>query len=218
MIELREVSKVFRRGSDEVKAIADVTMNIADGEYVAIRGHSGSGKSTLLSLVGGLATPTSGTVTVGGTEISSLNAGQRARWRQRQVGFVFQMFHLLPYLSVRDNVLAGAASSDLEVRADELLMDFGLEHRLKHRPGQLSAGERQRVAMARALINRPSLLLADEPTGNLDPENATGMLDLLDKFHQSGGTIMLVTHSETAAERAQRALTLTHGALATAAV
>ena len=156
MIELREVSKVFRRGSDEVKAIADVTMNIADGEYVAIRGHSGSGKSTLLSLVGGLATPTSGTVTVGGTEISSLNAGQRARWRQRQVGFVFQMFHLLPYLSVRDNVLAGAASSDLEVRADELLMDFGLEHRLKHRPGQLCAGERQRVAMARALSTPPT--------------------------------------------------------------
>jgi len=214
MIELEGVSKVFRTRNGDVRALDDVALRANDGDFVAIRGASGCGKSTLLSLVGGLALPTAGKITVAGNEVSGMSAAQRAEFRTDSIGFVFQMFHLLPYLTVLDNVLvaapAGARSTAAE-RAKELLDTFGLSDRLLHRPGQLSVGQRQRVAMARALLNQPALLLADEPTGNLDPDNAASLLDTLTAFHRDGGTILLVTHDSLAAERAGRILELDQG-------
>jgi putative ABC transport system ATP-binding protein len=216
MIALEAVSKVYHTAQREVRALDDVTLEIQQGEFVAVRGPSGCGKSTLLALVGGLALPTSGRVAVGGRDVSSMSSSERAQFRADNVGFVFQMFHLLPYLSVLDNVLVAAPSnSQPGVRdyANELLDQFGLNERRLHRPGQLSAGERQRVAMARALLNRPKLLLADEPTGNLDPQNAAAVLQLLSQFHAAGGTILLVTHEEQAAACAQRTIMLNRGRL-----
>ena len=216
MIELEQVSKIYSTGKGEVRALDSLSLAIDRGEFVAVRGPSGCGKSTLLALAGGLALPTSGSVVVGGERISSMSAAQRAAYRARAIGFVFQMFHLLPYLNVLQNVLVSAPQADSQSKhkAAALLERFGLEGRLNHRPGQLSAGERQRTAMARALLNDPPLLLADEPTGNLDPENASGVLDLLSEFHASGGTVLLVTHDERAAARAGRSIELCAGRLA----
>jgi ABC-type lipoprotein export system ATPase subunit len=214
MIQIRHVSKVFRTSRGDVRALDDVSLEIPVGQFVAVRGRSGCGKSTLLSLIGGLAVPTTGEVQVAGQLVSSMNSAQRAEFRSRNLGFVFQMFHLLPYLNVLDNVLVGAPPGDADAvreRATELLERFGLEPRLTHRPSQLSAGERQRVAMARALLNRPPLLLADEPTGNLDPESAHALLDLLAEYHGDGGTILLVTHDDRAAERAERTVAMGAG-------
>jgi ABC-type lipoprotein export system ATPase subunit len=216
MIQLEGVSKVYQAAQGEVRALDDVSLTIDEGDFVAIRGPSGCGKSTMLSLVGGLALPTKGQVRVAGSEISSLSSSDRAGFRANNIGFVFQMFHLLPYLSVVDNVLLATNKSDGEVRfeAESLLKKFGLTDRMLHRPAELSAGERQRVAMARAMLNRPKLLLADEPTGNLDPKNASAVLDLIGNFHKDGGTVMLVTHDESAASRAQRTIALDAGRLA----
>lgn len=214
MIELEGVSKVFKTRNGDVRALDDLTFRVDDGEFVAIRGPSGCGKSTLLSLLGGLALPSTGRVSVAGNEVSDMSAAQRAEFRIDNVGFVFQMFHLLPYLTVLDNILVAAPSgtrSMAEDRAKELLETFNLSDRLLHRPGQLSVGQRQRVATARALLNRPTLLLADEPTGNLDPDNAASLLDTLVEFHSGGGTILLVTHDEQAAGRAGRVMELDQG-------
>jgi ABC-type lipoprotein export system ATPase subunit len=220
MIVFEEVAKVYQTRQRSVRALDGVSLEIATGAYVAIRGPSGCGKSTLLSLTGGLALPTSGRVTVSDTEVSALSSAQRAKFRATNVGFVFQMFHLLPYLNVLDNILVAAEdASDTNVRqrAEQMLNQFGLKQRQDHRPSQLSAGERQRVAMARALLNKPKLLLADEPTGNLDPVNAAAVLDVLDQFHNDGGTIVLVTHEEAAASRADYTIILTAGKLAQSA-
>jgi putative ABC transport system ATP-binding protein len=187
------------------------------GQFLAIRGPSGSGKSTLLALVGGLARPSQGRVVVAGHEISSMTPAERARFRSENIGFVFQMFHLLPYLSVLDNVLVAAPRKNRRAAresAEALLERFDLAGRRGHRPAQLSAGERQRVAMARALLNRPQLLLADEPTGNLDDRNADVVLDFLAQFHAEGGTILLVTHHPNAARRAAQSIDLDHGRIA----
>ncbi len=217
MIVLNEVCKCFRAAHGEVKALDGVSLQIEQHEFVAIQGKSGSGKSTLLSLIGGLSLPTAGTVLVEQHDLASLTSAERARYRNEHVGFVFQLFHLLPYLNVVDNVLLAApntaARAELRQEAARLLERFGLDQRRWHRPAQLSAGERQRVAMARALLNQPKLLIADEPTGNLDRENASVLLDLLGDFHAGGGTILLATHDEAAAERAQRKLVLSHGEL-----
>jgi len=169
----------------------------------------------LLSLVGGLALPSQGTIHACGFEVSSMSPGKRAQFRADNIGFVFQMFHLLPYLSVMDNVLLAANSTHDGIRDEvqSLLEKFGLDQRRLHRPSQLSAGERQRVAMARALLNRPKLLLADEPTGNLDPKNAAAVLDLINEFHQDGATVLLVTHDDKAAARAGRTIALECGRL-----
>jgi ABC-type lipoprotein export system ATPase subunit len=172
-----------------------------------------------LALVGGLAQPTSGKVIVAGQNLGAMSSHELAAFRAANVGFVFQMFHLLPYLSVVENVLVAAGPGDAASarnRAEELLNRFGLTARRTHVPAQLSAGERQRVAMARALLNRPKLLLADEPTGNLDAESAAAVLELLADFHTSGGTVLLVTHEEQAAAIAQRTITLRNGRLASA--
>ena len=214
MIQLDGVSKTYATNNGEVRALDDVSLSIATGEFVAVRGPSGCGKSTLLSLVGGLALPTSGMVSVDGSEVSRMSQTDRASFRAANIGFVFQMFHLLPYLNVLENVLL-ASSPDgrntSRLDAESLLEQFGLTDRLTHRPGELSAGERQRVAMARALLNRPRLLMADEPTGNLDPKNATALMDLISKFHKDGGTVLLVTHDEKAAALADRTIYLASG-------
>jgi putative ABC transport system ATP-binding protein len=220
MIELAGVSKVYRTTHGEVRAVDDVTLAIDAGEFVALKGHSGSGKSTLLALLGGLALPNAGSIVVAGHNVGKLSSSERARFREQNVGFVFQMFHLLPYLSVLDNVLVAAAAASRAASrgyAKQLLNDFGMNERITHRPSQLSAGERQRVAMARALLNRPKLLLADEPTGNLDEKNAEALLDFLSGFHREGGTIVLATHDERAAERADRIIELSSGKVVSSA-
>jgi putative ABC transport system ATP-binding protein len=214
MIRLESVTKIFRTRRGDVAALDGVALSIEHGHFVAIRGPSGCGKSTLLSLVGGLALPTAGQVVVADRAVSQMTPAERARFRNEKVGFVFQMFHLLPYLSVLDNILVAASPGnrrEARARAEQLLERFQLGDRVTHRPGQLSVGQRQRVAMARALLNQPQLLLADEPTGNLDTETATGLLDLLSEFQQQGGTILLVTHDDRAAARAQRVIQMDRG-------
>lgn len=214
MIHLDEVTKVYRTPNGQVSALAGVSLDVEPGEFVAVRGPSGCGKSTLLTIVGGLGTPSSGRVVVAGKDLVAMGSAERARFRAEQIGFVFQMFHLLPYLTVLDNVLAGAlpgAGTKARQRAEQLLTEFQLADRFGHRPGELSIGERQRVAMARALINRPRLILADEPTGNLDAENSEAVLGLLAAFQDEGGTILLVTHQEQAAQYAGRTVLLRDG-------
>ncbi len=214
MIHLTNVSKLYRKAKETVRALDDVSIEVARGEFVAIRGPSGSGKSTLLSLVGALDTPSFGEVVVDGRALAKLTVAQRARFRAEAIGFVFQMFHLLPYLTVLENVLVAAGRgrrAAVNGRAAELLERFGLSHRITHRPSELSAGERQRVALARALLNNPALLLADEPTGNLDADNASAVFEALTDFHRRAGTVLLVTHDDAAARRAQRIIHLERG-------
>ncbi len=216
MIQFDDVSKVYKTHQSEVRALDALSLTIDMGQYVAICGPSGCGKSTLLSLAGGLALPTEGTVSVNGFTVSTGTSAARASFRAKDVGYVFQMFHLLPFLNVLENVLVATESTgqDTKDAANQLLEQLGLQQRRHHRPAQLSAGERQRVALARALLNRPKLLLADEPTGNLDPKNADAVLDQITQFHEEGGTILLVTHEDQAASRAQRTVLLENGQLA----
>jgi putative ABC transport system ATP-binding protein len=216
MIHLEDVTKTYRRADGSVHALAGISFDVAAGEFVVVRGPSGSGKSTLLTIVGGLGRPTSGRVIVDGEDLVAMSAAGRARFRAERIGFVFQTFHLHPYLTVVENVAAAAlpgSPTAARQRAGEVLESVGMGHRLGHRPSELSTGECQRVAIARAMINRPRLILADEPTGNLDPENATGVLALLGEFHRQGGTVLLVTHQEPAAEYAQRTIFLRGGKL-----
>jgi putative ABC transport system ATP-binding protein len=216
MIHFQDVSKIYRTPDGPVHALSSVSMEVQQGEFVAVRGPSGCGKSTLLMIAGGLGMPSSGRVVVAGEDLPALSPAARARFRASRIGFVFQLFHLLPYLNVLDNVAAAASAaqaSSARGRAAQLLEKFQLAHRLRHRPAELSAGERQRVAIARALINRPPLILADEPTGNLDAAAAAGVLGLLVGFHRQGGTVLLVTHQEKAASWAQRTVQLRDGAI-----
>ncbi len=216
MVRLENVTKTYRGPQGEVRALDGVSLRVAAGEFVAIKGPSGSGKSTLLLAVGGMARPTSGTVTVDGTDVYALSGPARASYRAEKVGFVFQMFHLVPYLSVLENVLLptmARAAEDGRERAVELIERFGLGHRIGHKPAELSTGERQRVAMARALLNRPRLILADEPTGNLDPDSAHDVMGYLAEFHREGGTIIFVTHEDRAEQYAQRTIRIREGKL-----
>ena len=216
MIRLEEVSKVYRTADGPIHALSGVSLAVEKGEFVAVRGPSGCGKSTLLTIVGGLGMPTSGQVTVAGEDLVAMSSAARARFRAERIGFVFQMFHLLPYLTVLENVAAAALPGQEAAARDRgkgLLEQFQLGHRLRHRPAQLSIGECQRVAVARAMVNRPQLILADEPTGNLDPENSAGVLGLLEGFHREGGTVLLVTHQEFAARYAQRTVSLRSGSI-----
>jgi ABC-type lipoprotein export system ATPase subunit len=215
MIHLENVTKTYQTGNGPVHALAGVSLEVEPGEFVAVRGPSGCGKSTLLLITGGLAMPTSGNVVVAGERLVASSQAALARFRAEKVGFVFQMFHLLPYLTVLENVAAAAIAGGAPARqrAAELLAEFQLADRLTHHPAELSAGERQRAAVARAMINGPRLILADEPTGNLDSESATGVLELLKRFQESGGTVLLVTHQPSAAEYAGRTLLLRNGAV-----
>jgi len=215
MLELRGVSKIYRAGEGEIRALDGVSVRVEAGEFVAVRGPSGCGKSTLLMAAAGMARPSAGRVLLDGEDLYALSPRRRAAVRAAKVGFVFQMFHLIPYLSVWENILsplvAGARGTRDDARA--IAERVGLTERLGHRPSELSTGERQRVALARALLNRPQLILADEPIGNLDPENGRAVMDFLAEFNAEGGTVLLVTHEELAAGYAQRTITLERGRL-----
>lgn len=216
MIRLESVTKTYQTNNGPVHALSEVSLAVPSGEFVAVRGASGSGKSTLLTIVGGLGRPTSGLVVVAGEDLGGMTASARARFRAERIGFVFQTFHLIPYLTIVENVAVAALprrKSAARFRASELLERFGMGHRLGHRPAELSTGECQRVAIARAMINGPELILADEPTGNLDADNAGAVLALLDDFHRQGGTVLLVTHQESASTYAQRTVILRGGTI-----
>ncbi len=218
MIRCDEVTKKFRKNGSEVTSLDRFTAEIAEGEFVVVRGPSGSGKTTLLLTLGGMQRPSAGTVQFGGRDLYALSPADRAGLRSTEIGFVFQMFHLVPYLDLLGNVLLAAPGKPGQAerqRAAGLLDELGLAERATHRPGELSAGERQRLAVARALLNRPRVILADEPTGNLDPENAAEVIRHLAEFHRAGGTVMLVTHGTAAETHADRILRLEQGRLVT---
>jgi len=216
MIRCDEVTKIFRKNGSEVTSLDRFTAEIGTGEFVAVRGPSGSGKTTLLLTLGGMQQPSAGLVQFGGRDLYALSPADRAGLRSAEIGFVFQMFHLVPYLDLMGNVLLaspGKPGQALRQRAAGLLDELGLAERATHRPGELSAGERQRLAVARALLNRPRVILADEPTGNLDSENAAEVIRHLAEFHQAGGTVVLVTHGTAAETHADRILRLEQGRL-----
>jgi putative ABC transport system ATP-binding protein len=218
IVETRGLTRVYRTGPAEIRAVDGIDLTIYQGEFLALVGVSGSGKSTLLHLIGGLDTPTSGTIRVQGRELQSLSSFERACYRRTAVGFVFQSFHLVPSMSAVGNValaltFQGIFGMERKQRSAEALRRVGLEHRADHRPGQLSGGEQQRVAVARAIVHRPPLLLADEPTGNLDRRNAGEIMNQLREINRKHATtIVLVTHDEeTAGKLADRVIRLRDG-------
>jgi putative ABC transport system ATP-binding protein len=212
LVQVQNVSKIF----GGLRALDDVSFDVASGEWIAIMGPSGSGKTTLINILGGLDRPTGGRATVDGVEVGSLAEREMAHYRAEKIGFVFQQFHLVPYLSATENVMLAQYfhSTADEAEANRALERVGLGGRLNHLPGELSGGEQQRVAIARALINQPKLILADEPTGNLDEDNEHIVLDLLHELHATGHTILLVTHSQAIGRMADRRVELAHGRLA----
>lgn len=217
MIRLEKIAKAYRTGNlEELKVLRDLDFEVKDGEVTSIRGASGSGKSTLLNLIGALDTPTAGRVLWEGQDISRWPKDERAEWRLQKVGFIFQSYHLLPELTVLENVMVPSwlARNPDEKRAEKLLGEVGLGGRLKHLPGELSGGEKQRVAIARAMSQDPALILADEPTGNLDRNSAeTVMKLLLDLARQKKKALVLVTHDQGLAERAESRWDLAEGKL-----
>jgi len=217
LVEGRGVTKIYQAGAVEVAALRDVNFDIEAGEMVAVMGRSGSGKTTLLNILGCVERPTRGRYVLGGEEVARLSDTQRSALRLRRIGFVFQAYNLLPSMSALDNVLLPTVYSGLRSahqRARESLMRVGLAGREHHRPAQLSGGEQQRVAIARALINSPSIILADEPTGNLDSHRGQDVLGLFQELNRDGITIVLVTHEEQVAQHARRIMRLMDGRLA----
>jgi putative ABC transport system ATP-binding protein len=220
MLLLENVSKHYARRGRTVEALRPTTLHVAAGEFVAVIGPSGSGKTTLLSILGGMLAPTSGEVWLEGKSVYKLPLRERTRLRRERIGFVFQTFNLVPYLTALENVqvplfLAGIAPCEQQRRAKALLERLGLADRLTHRPAELSVGQQQRVALARTLANDPALILADEPTGNLDPGTRSQVLELLAEFYREGRTVVMVTHDPVAATRARRMLHLSGGAVRT---
>jgi putative ABC transport system ATP-binding protein len=219
MIELKSIRKTYRQGNTAIHALDGIDLHVAQGEFIAIMGPSGSGKSTLLNVLGGLDRPDSGHYRLAQDEISALDDDAASDVRNRRIGFVFQSFHLLPRLTVLENVLlpqryARAPDPEASNRARALLDRIGLGKRLDHLPGQLSGGQLQRAAIARALLNEPDLLLADEPTGNLDSNSAADVMALLRELHAGGQTLVLVTHDPAIAASAQRTIHLRDGRVA----
>ncbi len=215
-LQIQDLGKHYEGPQGTVRAVDGVSLTVCAGEFAAVEGPSGCGKTTLLLAAGGLLDPTSGRVLVDGQDPYGLSPERRAQFRAANLGFVFQQFHLVPYLSVLDNVLAPALAlptPEARTRARELITHFRLEDRADHVPAELSTGERQRTALARALLNRPKLLLADEPTGNLDPDNARVVLAYLEEFAHHGGAVLLVTHDAAALSLADRTLRLRVGKL-----
>ncbi len=209
MLTLTNISRSFRVGEEEVHALRGVSLEIGAGEYVSILGPSGSGKSTLLNILGLLDRPTSGTYELEGQDVTALSDEQQSRVRREKIGFVFQFFHLVPRLTAAENVelplvLAGVAPAERKPRVERLLSEFGISHRARHRPDQLSGGERQRVAIARAMVMQPAAILADEPTGNLDQNTGSEVLQLLEGLNARGMTLVLVTHDAVLGRRARR--------------
>ncbi len=217
MIECQSVSKLYQTRKGVVESLRDLDLAVGKGEFVIIRGPSGCGKSTLLFLLGGMLHPSGGRVMIDGQDIYGMSESRRNAFRAERIGFIFQMFHLLPFLDVSGNVELAApgsvASGARTERSRQLLDTLGLLDRASHRPDQLSAGERQRVAIARALFNEPDVLLADEPTGNLDPENAREVFKNLSRIHRGGKTLVVVTHGSIGDEYADRVIRLKNGSI-----
>ncbi len=219
-VEVRNVRKVYHRNKLEVPVLDGLSLDINTGEYIALMGPSGSGKTTLLNLIGGIDRPTSGNVLVGGEDIGELSTGALARWRSRNIGYIFQMYNLMPVLTAQQNVelplllVKGMKGKERKERARRALSIVGLEDRLDHYPRQLSGGQEQRVAIARAVVTDPTLILADEPTGDLDKKSAGEILELLEKLNSGyQKTIVMVTHDPGAAARAHRMVHLDKGVL-----
>ncbi|HEY3326735.1 MAG TPA: ABC transporter ATP-binding protein [Novimethylophilus sp.] len=218
LIELTGIERVFHLGDSEVRALRRITLSIAHGEYVAIMGPSGSGKSTLLNLLGLLDRPDAGTYRLEQRDVTTLSPEEQARVRSERIGFVFQSFHLVPRLTAAENIalpmmLAGIAPAERSRRVAKALRDYGLDDRAHHRPDQLSGGQRQRVAIARATVMRPAVLLADEPTGNLDRATGEEVMRLLEELNRQGVTLLVVTHDQTLGARARRQLAMEDGAI-----
>jgi len=216
MLHISNLSKIFHSPGGIITALDNISLNVDVGEFVAVQGPSGSGKTTLLLTVGGLLEPSSGMVMINGSNLYQMSADKRASFRAAVIGFVFQQFYLIPYLSVLDNVLAPSLAlhgQHIKERAEKLIAHFNLTARIYHTPSELSTGERQRAAMARALLNNPTLLLADEPMGNLDNENARIIINYMKEFTASGGSVLLVTHDNRITDYAHRTVHLKDGRL-----
>ncbi len=216
VIELRNITRDFPLGHEIIKVLKGINLEIERGEYVAFMGPSGSGKSTLMNLLGCLDTPTGGTYILNGNDVSKMSDDDLAEIRNKEIGFVFQTFNLLPRTTALENVAlpmvyAGASKSARTERATQVLKEVGLADRIDHRPNQLSGGQRQRVAVGRALVNNPSIILADEPTGNLDSKTSLEIMNLFDEIHKAGNTVIVVTHEEEVAMHAHRVIRLRDG-------
>lgn len=216
VIKIRDITRDFPLGNEVVKVLKGIDLDIERGEYVALMGPSGSGKSTLMNLLGCLDTATSGSYELNGKDVSSMSDDSLAEIRNKEIGFVFQTFNLLPRTTALENVAlpmiyAGASKTERTERAKEVLTNVGLADRMDHKPNQLSGGQRQRVAVGRALVNRPSIILADEPTGNLDSKTSLEIMNLFNEIHQMGNTVILVTHEEEIAKNAHRIIRLRDG-------
>jgi putative ABC transport system ATP-binding protein len=216
VIQLKEISRRYQIGTEVIHALRSITLSIERGEYVALMGPSGSGKSTLMNILGCLDTPSSGEYTLNGKLVSQMHDNELADIRNKEIGFVFQTFNLIPRSSALDNVAlplvyAGIRKDDRNEKAAVTLKDVGLGDRVHHKPNELSGGQRQRVAIARALVNKPSIILADEPTGNLDSKTSEEIMGLFEEIHQKGNTIIVVTHEEDIAQHAHRIVRLKDG-------
>ncbi|MAO64609.1 MAG: macrolide ABC transporter ATP-binding protein [Balneola sp.] len=218
IIQIKDLTKVYQMGQTEVHALAGVTFDIPENEYIAIMGPSGSGKSTLMNMIGCLDTPTSGDYILNGNNVSKMDDAELAEVRNREIGFVFQTFNLLPRTSCLANaelplIYAGMKSADRKKRAEEVLTKVGLGDRMDHKPNELSGGQRQRVAIARALVNNPSIILADEPTGNLDTKTGEEIMMLFEELYRQGNTLIVVTHEQEIADHARRIVRLRDGVI-----
>jgi len=220
IIDIQKIRKEYVMGTELIEALKDVSLSIEKNEYVALMGPSGSGKSTLMNILGCLDTPTSGSYKLNGTEVSEMTDDELARVRNKEIGFVFQTFNLLPRLSALENVAlpmvyAGLNKADRNERAKQVMDMVQLSDRMYHKPNELSGGQRQRVAIARALVNNPSIILADEPTGNLDTKTSYEIMSIFEEINKNGNTVILVTHEEDIAKYAKRVIRLRDGKLET---
>lgn len=219
IIKLENIARHFQVGTEVVRALRTITLSIKKNEFVALMGPSGSGKSTLMNLLGCLDTPTSGQYFLNGNDVSEMNDNELAEVRNKEIGFIFQTFNLLPRSTALENVMlpliyAGFGKTERKERAEEVLENVQLSDRILHKPNELSGGQRQRVAIARALVNKPSIILADEPTGNLDSKTSIEIMGLLEEIHKLGNTIIVVTHEEDIARHAHRIIRLIDGEVA----